>query len=71
MIVVTCHIDSAQAKEIIERLKSLSLAHQVTETDTAVPRLTTGKVTYSGHEEIMGYLDQLAAEAHLWYYCDC
>lgn len=71
MMILSINPTSAQAIEIKERIKSLSLAHQVAETNGASPSLTSGSVTYEGFADIMRYIDQLASEADQWYYCGC
>ncbi len=58
-------------KAIHERIKAMSLSHEVSHTHEKVPTLQEGKVEVCGVENINEYLNDLQQELHFWYYGNC
>ena len=57
---------------IEERLKNLSLAFKLVESENAdLPSLVDGKKSYIGYYKMDQFIDLLDREKEKWYYCDC
>ena len=71
---MTLHYATANAEydEIIDRLKSLSLAFTAEKApNNSALKLVDSGVTIDGKDAILKHLDELAGELHQWYYCNC
>ena len=63
---------TAKIETVEDRLKSLSLAFKLVESENAdLPSLVDGKKSYIGYFKMNKYIDQLDREKGQWYYCDC
>lgn len=64
--------DTAEVQEVINKIKSLSLAFTKNE-DPEVEEvaLEVDNDVFTGVDEILEYLDMIAGELDQWHYCHC
>lgn len=72
MITITYSKEDTALRHVLEKIISLSLAHQtVLEPTIAAIQLADGCVTVQGEAAIQQYLEELEGELRHWYYCSC